>query len=253
MMRRRLAVVVSCAIVLLTGARTLAPAGAAPRAQSSDPATLGQSLATQFFTLIQKKDAAGLDKMLSPAFQLERADGTGTGKAEYLKSLPTLNSFELSNFSAKRVGSVLVVRYLATATGLVNGKPYTPGPAPRLSVFVRTGAEGHYRCGRCNSEAVAARRRRAKEILVAEAGGACAACGFSAYLGALQFHHRDPALKSFEFSRQGVTRSLQKLRQEAQKCVLLCANCHAMAEAGLLSVPAQADDTGSTTAARSPG
>src|SRR5204863_490321 len=72
--------------------------------------------------------------------------------------------------------------------------------------FVRTGAEGHYRCGRCNSEAVAARRRRAKEILVAEAGGACAACGFAAYLGALQFHHRDPALKSFELSRQGVTR-----------------------------------------------
>jgi transposase-like protein len=119
--------------------------------------------------------------------------------------------------------------------------------------FVRTGAEGHYRCGRCNSEAVAARRRRAKEILVAEAGGACAACGFAAYLGALQFHHRDPALKSFELSRQGVTRSLQKLRQEARKCVLLCANCHAMAEAGLLSVPAPADDTGSTTAAPSPG
>jgi hypothetical protein len=90
-------------------------------------------------------------------------------------------------------------------------------------------------------------------ILVAEAGGACAACGFAGYLGALQFHHRDPALKSFELSRQGVTRSLEKLRQEGRKCVLLCANCHAMAEAGLLLVPAPADDTGSTTAGRSPG
>jgi Domain of unknown function (DUF4440) len=133
------ALVVVCALALCTGALAVAPAAAASRAQSSDTVETGKSLATQFFTLIQKKDAAGLDKMLSPAFQLERADGTGSGKAEYLKNLPTLNSFELSDFSAKRVGSVLVVRYLATATGVVNGKPYTPGPAPRLSVFVRNG------------------------------------------------------------------------------------------------------------------
>jgi hypothetical protein len=136
---RRLAVAATCTIVLLAGALTLAPSAAAARADSSDPTTLGTSLATQFFTLIQKKDTAGLDKFMSPAFQLERADGTGSSKADYLKSLPTVNSFELSSFSAKRLGSVLVVRYLATATGVVNGKPYTPGPAPRLSVFVRNG------------------------------------------------------------------------------------------------------------------
>jgi hypothetical protein len=83
-----------------------------------------------------------------------------------------------------------------------------------------------------------------KEILVAEAGGACATCGFAAYVGALQFHHRDPATKSFEVSRQRITRSLSRLRQEAQKCVLLCANCHAMVEAGLLKLPAAADHCG---------
>jgi transposase/DNA-directed RNA polymerase subunit RPC12/RpoP len=103
--------------------------------------------------------------------------------------------------------------------------------------FVRVGAAGHYRCARCNSEAVSERRRRVKEILVAEAGGSCAACGFDAYVGALQFHHRDPATKAFEVSRQGITRSLERLRLEARKCVLLCANCHAMVEAGLLPVP----------------
>jgi transposase-like protein len=120
--------------------------------------------------------------------------------------------------------------------------------------FVRTGAEGHYRCSRCNAEAVSNRRRRVKEILVAESGGRCAACGFSAYVGALQFHHRDPASKSFEVSRQGVTRSLDRLRQEARKCVLLCANCHAMAEAGLLVLaPATAEHGRSTAAAGSPG
>jgi len=135
MLRHRLGVV-SCAIVLLTGAYAVAPSAAAAR---TDPEPTGKSLTTQFFTLIQKKDTAGLDRMLSPAFQLERADGTGMGKAEYLRNLPTLTSFELSNVSTKQLGSVLVVRYLATASGVVNGKPYTPGPAPRLSVFVRNG------------------------------------------------------------------------------------------------------------------
>lgn len=107
--------------------------------------------------------------------------------------------------------------------------------------FVRTGAVGRYRCGRCNSESVAARRRRIKELLVREAGGACRVCGFDSYVGALQFHHRDPARKTFALSRQGVTRSLAAAREEARKCVLLCANCHAMVEAGLLPVPASAD------------
>jgi transposase len=120
--------------------------------------------------------------------------------------------------------------------------------------FVRTGSVGTYRCGECNSAAVAARRREIKARLVAEAGGRCAACGFDTYLGALQFHHRDPAEKAFSLSRQGVTRSLSKARAEARKCVLLCANCHAMVEAGLLLVPPVADTLISASAeVRDPG
>ncbi|MBE2316654.1 helix-turn-helix domain-containing protein [Solirubrobacter sp. CPCC 204708] len=110
--------------------------------------------------------------------------------------------------------------------------------------FVRVGAAGTYRCARCNTEAVTERRRRVKEILVAEAGGCCAACGFDSYVGALQFHHLDPSTKAFEVSRQGITRSLERLRLEAQKCVLLCANCHAMVEAGLLKPPTARTDSG---------
>ena len=138
---RRYHLVVSCAVMLLIGVLALAPAGATTHAQTTDPVATGKSLTTQFFTLIQKKDTAGLGRMLSPAFQLERADGTGLAKGEYLQNLPTLTSFELAKLSASRAGSVLVVRYLATATGIVDGKPYTPGPAPRLSVFTRDGKQ----------------------------------------------------------------------------------------------------------------
>ncbi len=50
--------------------------------------------------------------------------------------------------------------------------------------------------------------------------------------GALQFHHLEPSAKSFGLSMRGLTRSIEKLREEAAKCVLLCANCHAEVEVG---------------------
>ena len=92
-----------------------------------------------------------------------------------------------------------------------------------------------YRCTKCRAEQVAARRRRVKETLVFEAGGRCEICGYDRHIGALQFHHRDPSQKRFGLSRQGVTRSLNAAREEAQKCILLCANCHAEVEGGVIS------------------
>ena len=93
----------------------------------------------RFFTLIERRDVAGLRRLLSPAFQIQRADGSAAGKAQYLKKLPSVLSFRLSGFVAGQAGTALVVRYLANVTGTVNGKPYTPGSAPRLSVFVWNG------------------------------------------------------------------------------------------------------------------
>jgi transposase len=116
------------------------------------------------------------------------------------------------------------------------------------TTFVRTGRAGSFRCGRCNTEAVTERRRRVKEMLVAEFGGACRLCGFARYAGALQFHHVDPARKRFQLGGRGLTRSLKILREEAKKCVLLCANCHAMVEAGVatlpLAIPSRGDSHG---------
>jgi hypothetical protein len=101
--------------------------------------------------------------------------------------------------------------------------------------FVLEG-RGYYRCTRCRAERVAERRRRAKELLVAEAGGCCALCGYDRYAGAIQFHHLDPEQKEFGLSLSGTTRGIDVLRREASKCIALCANCHAEVEAGLVSV-----------------
>jgi len=98
--------------------------------------------------------------------------------------------------------------------------------------------EGGFRCGRCSSAAVSKRRKSLKRRLVEEAGGRCVLCGFDEHPAALQFHHVDPAAKSFSIGEGGLTRSLARARAEAEKCVLLCANCHAQVEVGAKSVPA---------------
>jgi transposase-like protein len=110
-----------------------------------------------------------------------------------------------------------------------------------LTRHVVVASECRLRCAKCRSEAVSRRRRRVKEILVEEAGGRCVLCGYKRNSVALQFHHVDPATKSFGLGVRGITRSIAKLREEAAKCVLLCANCHAELEAGVVELPVKCD------------
>jgi hypothetical protein len=58
-------------------------------------------------------------------------------------------------------------------------------------------------------------------------------CGYDRCIGALHFHHVDSAAKKFALSHRGVARSLAEARSEAEKCILLCSNCHVEVEAGL--------------------
>jgi hypothetical protein len=52
----------------------------------------------------------------------------------------------------------------------------------------------------------------------------------------LHFHHVDPATKSFGLS-VSFGKGLEKLRAEAKKCVLVCANCHGEIESGVIDSP----------------
>jgi hypothetical protein len=57
----------------------------------------------------------------------------------------------------------------------------------------------------------------------------CIRCGYTGIFGSLDFHHRNPAEKSFNI---GATKSiseeafLERLVPELDKCDLLCPNCH---------------------------
>jgi transposase-like protein len=90
-----------------------------------------------------------------------------------------------------------------------------------------------YRCAACRSAYVTERRRRRKRSLVEEAGGECLLCGYDRCLAALQFHHVDPSTKRFTLGGVGGNTAMARSREEAAKCVLLCANCHAEVENGV--------------------
>jgi len=99
--------------------------------------------------------------------------------------------------------------------------------------------DGNYRCSKCRTASVTAWRRRVKRKLIDRAGGRCVLCGYNRQPAALHFHHVDPTTKSFLLSRHGVTRSFAEAAVEADKCVLLCGNCHAEVEAGDIDLPTE--------------
>jgi transposase len=127
-------------------------------------------------------------------------------------------------------------RRTARAAGKLSIKQYCPTHGE--TDFILEG-RGFYRCKRCRSDSVVRHRKRMKQILVEEAGGRCVVCGYSRSARALQFHHVDPSTKRLGLSAQGVTYSLEVLRNEARKCILLCANCHAEVEDGRLDISLQ--------------
>jgi hypothetical protein len=43
---------------------------------------------------------------------------------------------------------------------------------------------------------------------------------------ALEFDHRDPAMKSFGIAREAAKRSWQEIEAEITKCDVVCAICH---------------------------
>ena len=88
-------------------------------------------------------------------------------------------------------------------------------------------------------QAVAKRRRKIKALAVAYKGGACRICGYKNYIGALDLHHIDARTKSFGIGDKGYTRSWAVIQREADKCILVCANCHREVEAGITQLPAE--------------
>lgn len=78
----------------------------------------------------------------------------------------------------------------------------------------------------CNSCSVSKRRRKNKQKYVEYMGGKCSRCNYDANIAALQFHHLEN--KSFNISSNKLLLKEEYIKKELKKCILLCANCHAI-------------------------
>jgi hypothetical protein len=77
-------------------------------------------------------------------------------------------------------------------------------------------------------------RLRKKQKSIDYLGGKCKICGYNKCNAALQFHHKNPAEKDFTIS-MATSWGFEKIKSELDKCVLLCANCHAEVHQGVSS------------------
>ena len=84
------------------------------------------------------------------------------------------------------------------------------------------------------SESVIEWRKRTKQKLIEYKGGKCQFCGYDKCSRALQFHHINPEEKDFSISGKSV--SFEKLKDEVDKCMLVCSNCHAEIHDGLIKL-----------------
>lgn len=84
-------------------------------------------------------------------------------------------------------------------------------------------------------QAVSDNRRAKKLRAVAYKGGKCRICPYDRCVGALQFHHLDPKKKDFHISRAGAW-AWSRLVKELDKCLLVCANCHAEIHDGMVDL-----------------
>ncbi|KKM94799.1 hypothetical protein LCGC14_1194780 [marine sediment metagenome] len=73
-------------------------------------------------------------------------------------------------------------------------------------------------------EKISQKRRERKQKLVDILGGKCADCGYNEFLDALEFDHvRNKTVQIAPLISGG---SWERVLEEAQKCELVCANCH---------------------------
>ncbi len=70
------------------------------------------------------------------------------------------------------------------------------------------------------------KREDRKKELVELRGGECKICSYDKCIASLDFHHRNQEEKEFEISRTGFLTKWETLVKEAEKCDILCKNCH---------------------------
>lgn len=121
-------------------------------------------------------------------------------------------------------------------TRKIHDKLSANSPIHSCKICNKTYKGGHGQSkGICSSCRVSESRRKKKSALIDYKGGKCIICHYKKCEQVLQFHHLDPNIKEFTLAHSK-TLNFEKLKKEADKCVLVCANCHGEIHAGLVDL-----------------
>jgi len=90
----------------------------------------------------------------------------------------------------------------------------------------------HYGSGFCVNHWKAWNRQSIKKKLIELMGGKCGACNEVFHPASFDFHHTDPKKKDFSITNAFNNKTFDDIKKEAEKCILLCANCHRIEHAG---------------------
>jgi hypothetical protein len=92
---------------------------------------------------------------------------------------------------------------------------------------------GSVYCKKCTTIQVVERTKKLKQEMVVYKGGCCQICGYNKYIGALDFHHIDPNKKDFTIAHVRQYKFNDVIKNELDKCLLVCSNCHRELHGGL--------------------
>ena len=81
-------------------------------------------------------------------------------------------------------------------------------------------------CKACVISQCAIRHRKIKLQAIEYKGGKCERCGFIGCPAAFDFHHLDPSIKDEAVVKRMRKAFTAEARQELDKCILVCSNCH---------------------------
>jgi hypothetical protein len=130
---------VATAVIVAAGAAGASAAPAAPK-RLANPDRTATQLLNRFFAALAADDARRLSGLLSPAWMIQRANGTWANRSTYVAAMPDVRQYRIVDVMARYAAPTLVVRSrTATQEGTAGGGTTTSPLAPRLSTFTWTG------------------------------------------------------------------------------------------------------------------
>lgn len=91
--------------------------------------------------------------------------------------------------------------------------------------YKKTETKWQSKCKKCFNEYCVNRWKKRKIEAIEYKGGCCSVCGYKKFYGALEFHHLDSSQKDADWGKIRLW-SWDKIKNELDKCICVCANCH---------------------------